>query len=91
MGASMQFRYLGGAVGFGIVTAIFNSGLRSHLGSLLTPEDVSKVLESTDYILRLPIPVQHPVKQVFQHSFAIGWRALLGFICAQIPAALMML
>ena len=91
MGAGMQFRYLGGVIGLGVVTTVFNSSLRPQLSSILTPDEVSRVLQSTTLISRLPGPLQQPVQEIFGNSFAMEWRALLGFICAQVPAAIMML
>ena len=87
----MQFRYLGGAVGLGIVTAVFNNRVRSGLVSLLTPTDIVRVLQSTELIHQLPGPQQHEVQLVFGDSFTLQWKTILGFVCAQIPAALMML
>ena len=91
MGAGMQFRYLGGVIGLGVVTTIFDSTLRPQLSSILTADEVSRVLQSTALISRLPAPLQQPVQEVFGNSFAMEWKALLGFICAQVPAAIMML
>ena len=87
----MQFRYLGGAVGLGITTAVFNNSVRSGLASLLAPTDVFRVLESTELIHELPNPLQQEVQHVFGNSFTLQWKTLLGFVCAQVPAALMML
>ena len=87
----MQFRYLGGAVGLGIVTSVFNNNVKHQVASFLAPDDVSRLLESTQMIHLLPESSQLEVQKIFGESFSLQWKTLLGFVCAQIPTALMML
>ena len=87
----MQFRYLGGSVGLGIVTAVFNNNMKHRLASILAPDDVSRLLQSTQIIHSLPASSQLEVQKLFGESFSLQWKTLLGFIGAQIPTALMML
>lgn len=91
MGAGMQFRYLGSAIGLGVVTAVLNNSLRVKLGTFLSSDDVIRILESSQAIGFLPLSTQSDVKAVFGECFKLEWKALLGFVCAQAPAALMML
>ena len=90
MGAGMQFRYLGAVIGVGIVTAILNNSARSSLSSVLSPEELSRILQSTGAIQDLQPGLRQDVQSAFSQSFAESWKAMLGFICAQVIAAMMM-
>ena len=91
LGSGMQFRYLGSAVGLGLVTAVLDNGLHGRLGAILSSGEVTKVLESVEAVQSLPVSVQSGVEAAFEACFSLEWQALLGLVCAQIPAALMML
>ncbi|KAF2235166.1 MFS general substrate transporter [Viridothelium virens] len=91
LGAGMQFRYLGGTVGLGVVTAVFSSSTRPQLNSLLGASDASEVLQSAAKIHQFPQSVQGDIQRMFGHGFTLQWKVLLGFICGEVLAALMML
>ena len=86
MGANTQFRYLGGAVGLGIVTVTLNSYVRSHLSGLLTPSDIINVLQSSDNIAMLNAETQARVLLVFANGFLLQWKIICGFVGLQIVA-----
>lgn len=94
MGAVTQARILGGAIGIAIVSTVINNYVRdpAQLPSLLPPEDLKAILISTAAIAELPsAELQMQVKMVFAHGFSLQWKAILGFIAAQVPAALLLL
>ena len=67
----MQFQYLGGAVGLGVVTTILNNNLRPQLAFFLDPADVSRMIQSTEFINQLPVALQQDVQHVFGESFGL--------------------
>ena len=67
----MQFRYLGGAVGLGIVTAVFNNHLRPRLASIVAPNDAARILQSTTILQELPAPLLQDVQGAFGNSFVL--------------------
>ena len=91
MGANAQFRYLGGAIGLGGVTAGLNSYLRTHLAIALTTAEVEAVLQSASEIARLDAAKQGLVLQVFANGFALQWKIVCGFVVAQLLAVLLTL
>ncbi|KAI9706730.1 MAG: hypothetical protein M1820_004700 [Bogoriella megaspora] len=90
LGAGMQFRYLGAAVGLGVLTAAFNGYIQPQLTSLLGPDEASRILHSTQVVSQLSPAVQSTVQEIFGVAFNLQWKALLGFISAEVVAALLM-
>ena len=89
MGANTQFRYLGGAVGLGIMTATLNSDVRSHLSGLLAPSDIASVLQSSDRIAMLDAETQARVLLIFASGFVLQWKIVCGFVGLQMVANLL--
>lgn len=90
IGTVSQFRYMGGAVGLAIATNVLNSYVTSKLGNLLTPEQISAVLETSAAISLLPADMQDQVKMIFAAGYNRQMKVVLGFAAAQIPATLVM-
>ncbi|KAH8648133.1 major facilitator superfamily domain-containing protein [Tricladium varicosporioides] len=89
MGAVTQFRYLGGALGIGVVTAALNSYVKQHLMSFLSSEDIAAVLQSSKAILTLATDERARVLQVFSDGFLLQWKLLCGFVGLQIVTILL--
>ena len=77
-------------VGLAIVTCTFNSKLKPEMASVLSQSQLTAVLQSATEINSLPQELQDRVREAFSAAFSLQWKALLGLIAAQIPAALMM-
>lgn len=86
MGTNTQFRYLGGAIGLGVVTAALNGYVRSQLSDVLTPSDITAILQSSGMISTLSVEAQTRVLQVFTSGFLLQWRIMCGFVGLQIVA-----
>jgi hypothetical protein len=91
LAANSQFRYLGSAVGLGVVISVFNSQLRPELSSLLSPEQVAAVLRSAEIIKTLPEAQRIQVVEILASGYALQWKVTIALICGQVPASLMML
>lgn len=89
MGANTQFRYLGGAVGLGVVTAALNEYIRSHLSSVLTSSEIAAILESSRVISTLSPERQTQVLQIFANGYLLQWRIICGFVGLQIVASIL--
>lgn len=89
MGAVTQFRYLGGAIGIGVVTAALNSYVKQHLTNFLSAESIMAVLESSRAIATLASDERIQVLQVFSDGFLLQWRLLCGFVGLQIVTILL--
>ncbi|KAF4625358.1 hypothetical protein G7Y89_g12808 [Cudoniella acicularis] len=90
LGANTQFRYLGGAVGLGIISSILNSMLRPKLAIILNPEQLEAILQSTEILNTLQATQREQVLLAFADGFSLQWKVILAFIVAQIPAAFAM-
>ena len=86
MGTNTQFRYLGGAIGLGVVTAALNGYVRSQLSDVLTPSEITAILQSSGMISTLSVEAQTRVLQVFTSGFLLQWRIMCGFVGLQIVA-----
>jgi hypothetical protein len=78
MAAITQVRVLGGVIGLAIAQALLISTVRSRLSSLLSPEQIQSVLESTERIRSLPAEEARMARMAYaeagnQHMFlALG-------------------
>ncbi|EDO00961.1 hypothetical protein SS1G_03435 [Sclerotinia sclerotiorum 1980 UF-70] len=90
LGANTQFRYLGGAIGLGLITSVFNSNLRPRLATILDPEQLYAILQSAEIIKTLSEEQKGLVLEAFAHGFTLQWKVILALISAQVPAAIMM-
>ncbi|KAF2758475.1 MFS multidrug transporter-like protein [Pseudovirgaria hyperparasitica] len=90
LGANTQFRYLGGAVGLGVITAVLNARLHPSLGHIVDAEEVGAILRSTEAVRTLSVSERDNVLHLFADGFALQWKVILAFISAQVPVAIMM-
>lgn len=81
---------MGGAIGLAIVTNVLNSYIKSHLSGLLTPEEISALLRTTQAFTALSPEIAEAVKTVFASGYNLQMSVLVGFSAAQIPVALIM-
>jgi hypothetical protein len=89
MGAVTQFRYLGGALGIGVVTTALNSYVKQNLTGFLSSEDIAAVLQSSKAIAALATDERARVLQVFSDGFLLQWKILCGFVGLQIVTILL--
>lgn len=90
MGAVVQFRMMGGAIGLAIVTSYMNSWLNTGLAPILSPEQLAALLQSADSIGTLPPAVQTAVRTVFAQGFNMQFKIAIAFTLAQFPATALM-
>ena len=90
LGSVTQFRIMGGVIGLAIVTAAYKGYIQSHLGSFLTPEEMSQLLESAHNILLFDANKQDQIREAFARGYNIQFRILIAFAAAQIPSSLLM-
>jgi hypothetical protein len=83
MGAIVQFRMMGGAIGLAVATCIFNGYTKSILSSALSPAQLRSVLQTAQAIETLPPALQTIVKNVFARAFAVQFRIIIGTSAAQ--------
>ncbi|TGO51456.1 hypothetical protein BCON_0161g00290 [Botryotinia convoluta] len=90
LGANTQFRYLGGAIGLGLITSVLNSNLRPKLASILDAEQLSAIFQSAEIVKTFPEAQRNQVLLAFGIGYDLQWKVIIAFISAQVPAALMM-
>lgn len=90
LGASGQFRYLGSALGLGIVSAVLTGTLRSALAPVLTSEELRQILDTLQDIALLSPEKQDFVLREFAKGFSLQWKVMLGFVGAQAVSAFLM-
>ena len=90
MGAVTQFRILGGAIGLAIATNVLNSSVRPALASILNQGQLGAILQSTAAIDVLSPALQEQVRSAFARGYNLQFKALIGLICAEFPATLLM-
>ncbi|GAM40347.1 efflux pump antibiotic resistance protein [Talaromyces pinophilus] len=88
-GAVIQVRFLGGATGLGISSALTNSLLRSRLANTLSAEQLSAVLESVTAISGFSPAAQRAVQLVFVTIYNRQLAMVAGVGGAQLLAALL--
>ncbi|KAF2749613.1 MFS general substrate transporter [Sporormia fimetaria CBS 119925] len=87
-GALNMLRSLGGCVAIAICSALHNSTLRSRLPEVLSPEQVSRIEDSREFIAMLPPRLQKEVGEVFAESYNRQFQVLLGCACASLLVAI---
>lgn len=88
-GAVIQVRFLGGAIGLGISSAITNSLLRSRLANILPAEQLSALLESVTAISTFSPAAQRAVRLVFVTIYNRQLAMVAGVGGVQLIAALL--
>ena len=90
-GAMIQFRQMGGAIGLTIGSSLLNSHLKSHLAPpLLSPDQLSRLLQSTSQIQTFAPQLQEVVRDVFASGYNLQMKVITGFAAAQFPAVMLM-
>ena len=90
LGSIAQFRVMGGVIGLAIVTAVFNSFVKSKLGQFLSADQIDNLLKATSSITSLPTEMQEVVRGIFADGYNLQMKILAGFAAAQIPSSLVM-
>lgn len=87
--ATVQFRFLGGAVAVAIATAVGNSWIKDRLVGLVTLPQLLAIFRSTSAINNLPVSLQTVVREHFMESFNLQMRIVLGFTVASVITTLL--
>lgn len=90
MGAITQFRIMGGAIGLSIVNSVMHSLLRSRLAPILSAFQLSKVLDSAQYITSISLQQREEVLLTFSDGYNVQMRVLAGLAAGQIIGTLIM-
>ncbi|KAF2177889.1 major facilitator superfamily transporter [Zopfia rhizophila CBS 207.26] len=78
MGASNQFRVLGGSIGVSICANILNNRITDRLAGILLSSQIKALLGSAQTVALLPPVVREEVREVFATSFTQQMQAILG-------------
>ena len=84
MGASNQFRSLGGVIGLAVATNVLSSYVKSKLRSRLTPEQLDSLLQAFANTNSLPVELQKAIQVAYSDGYNLQMKILIGFGCAQI-------
>lgn len=87
--ATVQFRFLGGAVAVSIATAVGNSWIKDRLLGSVTLPQILAIFRSTNAINTLPASLQTVVREHFAESFNLQMRIVLGFTVASVITTLL--
>ena len=90
LGSTAQFRVMGGVIGLAIVTAVFNSFVKSKLAQFLSPDQINDLLKATSSITSLPNEMQEVVRGIFADGYNLQMKILAGLAAAQIPSSFVM-
>lgn len=86
----VQFRTMGGTMGLAIATGVLNSHVKSHLAQILSPDQITTLLRTTDAFAALPSELLDPVKMIFARGYNLQLQVMIGFAAAQLPVTLLM-
>ena len=89
LGIGLQLRMLGGVLGVAASAAILNHYLQSRLSSILPPEELSALLETTEAILAFPPDIQIRAREVFAMGYSAQIKLSAAFSVAQLLALAM--
>jgi hypothetical protein len=81
---------LGGTVGVAIATNLLNNHVKDNLSSVLRPDQLSAVLQSTEIIRTLEPTLQTHVRMVFAEGYNMGVGSMLGFAAAEFLSIILM-
>ncbi|CAJ2500890.1 Uu.00g037430.m01.CDS01 [Anthostomella pinea] len=90
MGTVSQFRVMGGVIGLSIVTAAFYGLVRQQLGELLSPQELTMVLQSPGMTATFPADVQEAIRVTFAAGYTRQMKILSGLAAGQLPASILM-
>jgi uncharacterized membrane protein YdcZ (DUF606 family) len=88
IGAITQVRVLGGVIGLAIVQATLIADLKSRLAGILTPQQLSGVLASTERIALLPPEEARITRHVYGEAANRQMRIVMGFAIAGLLVSL---
>ncbi|KAI0379255.1 major facilitator superfamily domain-containing protein [Hypomontagnella monticulosa] len=83
VGAGMQSRLLGSAVGIAIVNSVLNGYLREHLSLVLPSSMLDQLLQSAANLETFDSDVQFKVRAAYGEAFNLQMRATIAFCAAQ--------
>lgn len=90
MGAIGQFRALGGSIGLSICTNLLNNHVSSVLSPILSADELSALLSSTEAVAGISPRLQDKVKEAFASGYNLQWLAMIAFSGGAVLASLMM-
>lgn len=90
MGAITQIRVLGGTIGLAICTAVLNENVRHGLTLVLSPQQISGVLQSVSSISDLDASAEKAVRRVFAEGYNQQMRIVTYFSAAVFLVSLLM-
>ena len=79
MGAITQIRVLGGTIGLAICTAILNDHVRHSLTLVLSPQQMTGILQSVSSISTLDATAEKAVRRVFAEGYNQQMRIMTYF------------
>lgn len=90
MSAMVQFRTMGGTIGLATATGILNNHVKSHLAQILSADQITALLRTTDAFTALPPELKDPVRMIFARGYNLQLQVMIGFAAAQLPVSLLM-
>lgn len=89
-GAIVQFRFLGGVIGLSIASSVMNAYLKTRLATILAPDALAALLQSTAVLGTFAPNVQEKVIEVFARGYDLQYKIMTGFAAAQFLTVMMM-
>lgn len=90
MGAVIQARPLGGAIGLAVTTSALNSYVKTQLAAILNSTELSSLLQSVQVIEALPAELQASTRVVLSDAYDLQMQIMIGFSAAQVLVAVAM-
>ncbi|KAI5809822.1 major facilitator superfamily domain-containing protein [Peziza echinospora] len=79
MGAITQIRVLGGCIGLALCSAVLNQHVVKELRGVLTKEELSRILESAEFMRDLDGEKFEIVRRVYADGFSLQLKVIIGF------------
>lgn len=86
----VQFRTMGGAIGLATATGVLNSYIKSHLAQILSPDQITTLLRTTDAFGELAPELKDSVRMIFARGYNLQIQVMIGFAAAQLPVSSLM-
>jgi hypothetical protein len=84
MGAVTQIRVLGGTIGLAVCSALLITHIKSEAAKFLTPEELARLLTSTESIASLSPKKQFETRTTLAEGYSKQMRVMLYFSLASL-------
>jgi len=89
IGAINQLRILGAVIGLGISATALSNYVKPRLASVLSPEQLSELFESSGSVAQFPPEQAATTRAVYNDAYNLQMRIVMGFALASLVISLL--